>query len=319
MHDDGPRITIGELARRTGLTVRTLRFYADSGLVAPAARSDAGYRLYDEDAAARAELVRTLRELGVDLPTIRRVLARELTVADVAAAHAAALETQIRVLRNRRAVLQAAARRGSDQQEMKLMHRLAQLSDDERRRIVAEFVDYVFEGLDPDSGIVARMRGAMPELPDDPTDEQLEAWIELAELVADDDFRATIRRMAERGAADRSAAAGGAGGPNSSDAVRVAQLVAERAGAAVDAGVDPAGAAAAPVVDDLCAAFADLHGRPEDREFRAWLAEVLDTFADRRAERYWQLLAVMNGWPPQPTSAAAWEWLIAGLRTHPGG
>jgi DNA-binding transcriptional MerR regulator len=319
MHDDGPRITIGELARRTGLTVRTLRIYADSGLVAPAARSDAGYRLYDEDAAARAELVRTLRELGVDLPTIRRVLARELTVADVAAAHAAALETQIRVLRNRRAVLQAAARRGSDQQEMKLMHRLAQLSDDERRRIVAEFVDHVFEGLDPDSGIVARMRGAMPELPDDPTDEQLEAWIELAELVADDDFRATIRRMAERGAADRSAAAGGAGGPNSSDAVRVAQLVAERAGAAVDAGVDPAGAAAAPIVDDLCAAFADLHGRPEDREFRAWLAEVLDTFADRRAERYWQLLAVMNGWPPQPTSAAAWEWLIAGLRAHAGG
>jgi DNA-binding transcriptional MerR regulator len=319
MHDDAPRITIGELARRTGLTVRTLRFYADSGLVAPVARSDAGYRLYDEDAAARAELVRTLRELGVDLPTIRRVLARELTVADVAAAHAAALETQIRVLRNRRAVLQAAARRGSDQQEMKLMHRLAQLSDDERRRIVADFVDHVFEGLDADSAIVQRMRGAMPELPDDPTDEQLEAWIELAELVADDDFRATIRRMAERGAADRSAAAGGAGGPNSSDAMRVAQLVTERAGAAVDAGVDPAGPAAAPVVDELAAAFAGLHGRTDDRELRAWLAEVLDTFADRRAERYWQLLAVMNGWPPQPTSAAAWEWLIAGLRTHPGG
>ena len=90
MHDDGQLITIGELARRTGLTVRTLRFYADGGLVAPAARSDAGYRLYDADAAVRAEFVRTLRELGVDLPTIRRVLARELTVADVAATHAAA-------------------------------------------------------------------------------------------------------------------------------------------------------------------------------------------------------------------------------------
>src|SRR3954469_15734151 len=209
MHDDGPLITIGELARRTGLTVRTLRFYADNGLVAPAARSDAGYRLYDDAAAARAELVRALRELGIDLPTIRRLLARDLEIADVAAAHAAALETQIRVLRARRAVLQAAARRGSGPQEMKLMHRLAQLSDDERRRIVAEFVDHVFDGLDADSGVAARMRGAMPELPDDPTDEQLEAWIELAELVADDDFRAVIRKMAERGAADRLTAAGG--------------------------------------------------------------------------------------------------------------
>jgi DNA-binding transcriptional MerR regulator len=316
MHGDGHLITIGELARRTGLTVRTLRFYADDGLVAPAARSDAGYRLYDADAAPRAELVRTLRELGVDLPTIRRVLSSELTVADVAAAHAAALETQIRVLRVRRAVLQAAARRGSEPQEMKLMHRLAQLSDDERRRIVADFVDHVFDGLDADSGIVARMRGAMPELPDEPTDEQLEAWIELAELVADDDFRAVIRRMAERGAADRVAAAGG---PDPADAVRVAQLVVDRAGAAAAAGIEPAQPAAAPVVDELAAAFADLHGRPDDREFRAWLAEVTDTFADRRAERYWQLLAIMNGWPRQPSSAAAWEWLIAGLRAHPGG
>src|SRR4051812_19702852 len=316
MHDDGPLITIGELARRTGLTVRTLRFYADDGLVAPAARSDAGYRLYDAVAAPRAELVRTLRELGIDLPAIRRVLARELTVADVAAAHAAALETQIRVLRVRRAVLQAAARRGSEPQEMKLMHRLARLSDDERRRIVAEFVDHVFDGPDADSGIAARMRGAMPQLPDEPTDQQLEAWIELAELVADDDFRAVIRRMAERGAADRLTAAGS---PDPADAVRVAQLVVDRAGAALAAGIEPVQAAAAPVVDELAAAFAELHGRPDDRAFRAWLAEVVDTFADRRAERYWQLLAIMNGWPPQPSSAAAWEWLIAGLRAHPGG
>jgi DNA-binding transcriptional MerR regulator len=170
MHDDATLITIGELARRTGLTVRTLCFYADSGLVVPAVRSDAGYRLYDAAAAARAELVRTLRELGVDLPTIRRVLARELGVAEVAAAHAAALETQIRILRGRRAVLLAAARHGSTTQEMKLMHRLA-----ERRRIVAEFVDDVFDGLDADPGMVARMRAAAPELPDDPSDEQIEA------------------------------------------------------------------------------------------------------------------------------------------------
>ena len=53
MHD-GDLIPIGELARRTGLTVRTPRLYADSGLVAPAARSDAGYRFYDAAAAARA-------------------------------------------------------------------------------------------------------------------------------------------------------------------------------------------------------------------------------------------------------------------------
>jgi DNA-binding transcriptional MerR regulator len=315
MHDDDALIPIGELARRTGLTVRTLRFYADSDLVAPAARSAAGYRLYDgAAAAARAELVRTLRELGVDLPTIRRVLARELSVADLAAAHAAALDTQIRVLRARRAVLQAAARRGSTTQEMKLMHRIAQLSDDERRRIVGEFVDHVFDGLDADAGIVARMRAATPELPEDPTDEQLEAWIELAELVADDDFRAVIRRMAQRSADDRQASEGE---PDPGAAQRVAALVAQRAGAAVSDEIAPTAAAAAAVVDELAAEFARLHEREDSPAFRAWLAEALDTFADRRAERYWQLLGVMNGWPAMPSSAGAWEWLIAGLAARP--
>lgn len=70
--------SIGELARRTGLTVKTIRFYSDRGIVAPTDRSPAGYRLYSIDVVARLDLVRTLRELGLDLPTIRKVVDREL-------------------------------------------------------------------------------------------------------------------------------------------------------------------------------------------------------------------------------------------------
>ena len=188
---DADLIPIGALARLTGLPVRTLRFYSDSGLLAPAGRSEAGYRLYDAGATARAQLVRTLRELGVDLPTIKRVLDREVSLTGVAAAHAAALDAQIRVLRLQRTVLRvAAARDTTTPQEMKLMHDLARLGAAERRSIVADFVEEVFAGLDADPGIAARMRAATPELPDEPTSEQVAAWIELAELVADADFRA---------------------------------------------------------------------------------------------------------------------------------
>ena len=62
-------MTIGQLAARTGLPVRTLRFYADAGVLPEAGRSDSGYRLFDADAVARARLVRTLRALGVGLET----------------------------------------------------------------------------------------------------------------------------------------------------------------------------------------------------------------------------------------------------------
>ena len=199
------RISIGELARRTGVPVRTLRFYSDRGLLPPAGRSEAGYRLYEEDAVPRVALVRTLRDLGVGLETIARVLDRELDLAGVAAAHAAALDAQIRVLRLSRTVARLAARRDPSPEEMTRMHDLARLSAAERRRIVDDFLDDVLGDLAVDETIAERMRMARPDLPDDPSPEQVEAWIELAELVADPDYRRRIRAMSERARGGRPA------------------------------------------------------------------------------------------------------------------
>jgi DNA-binding transcriptional MerR regulator len=294
-------LSIGELASRTGLPVRTIRFYSDAGVVPPAGRTDAGYRLYGPDALARLGLVRTLRDLGVDLATIRRVLEREVGLTDVAAAHAAALDAQIRVLRVQKALLQAVARRGSDPQEIQQMHKLARLSDDERKRIVADFLDETFAGLDIEPGFAARMRSAAPELPDDPTPEQIDAWIELAELVQDEAFRATIRRMSEQHSAARQA--GEELAPSAMQ--RASTLVAAEA----DPELDPASPEAQAIVERILPAF----GADEDR--RA-LADRLAVGTDARAERYWQLLATINGWPPIPATVPAWEWFIAALRAR---
>jgi len=301
-------LSIGELATRTGLPVRTIRFYSDSGVVPEASRTEAGYRLYGPDALARLGLVRTLRDLGIDLATIRRVLEREVSVSDVAAAHAAAIDAQIRVLRVQKAVLGAVARKGSDPQEMQQMHRLAQLSDDERKRIVAGFLDEAFDGLDMEPGFAAHMRSVSPDLPDDPSPEQVDAWIELAELVQDDAFKASIRRMSEQHAAAREA------GENlAPDAgwQQAAELVSARAGEALVAGVDPTSPEAAAIVDEVVPAF------PFDGD-RSALADRLEVGLDPRAERYWQLLAIINGWPPVPTTVPAWAWFVAALRAVKG-
>jgi hypothetical protein len=224
----------------------------------------------------------------------------------------AALDAQIRVLRLSRTVARLAAQRAPTPEEMTRMHELARLSAAERRRIVDDFLDDVLGGLDVDPSLVERLRMTRPDLPDDPSPEQVEAWIELAQLVADPDFRRRIRAMSERGAADRAsskpdvdrAAAGGA-----------AQLVAERAGAALAAGIPPGSDAAAPIVDELVAAFAPVHGRRDDGAYRAWLADTLGTFTDARAERYTQLLAIINGWPARPATVPAWAWLGEALRS----
>ena len=86
--------------------------------------------------------------------------------------------------------------------------------------------------------------------------------------------RASIRAMSERRAADRASDGGG----------------------------------------DRVASAAAAHGRDDDDAFHAWLAELLETFTDARAERYWQLLGIINGWPRRPATVPAFQWLCEALR-----
>ncbi|MCX4572634.1 MerR family transcriptional regulator [Streptomyces sp. NBC_01571] len=302
--------SIGELARRTGLTVKTIRFYSDRGIVAPTDRSPAGYRLYTIDAVARLELVRTLRELGLGLPVICKVVDRELSLPEVAAAHAEALAVQIRVLRLRRAVLTAVAERGSTFEETELMHRLAQLSEDERRRLIGDFLDAVFGGLDTDPAFAGVIRSMTPELPDDPEAEQVQAWVELAEMSLEPDFRAVVRRMAEDQAAEQ--VRGDTTGPRRD----IAAAVRDQAGPALTVGIDPASPQADPVVTAFTAYYAHLLGRPDDVELRRRLATRLESVNDPRRERYLQLLAVVNGWPAPESLAPVFDWSVQALRAR---
>ncbi|MFD5803695.1 MerR family transcriptional regulator [Streptomyces sp. NPDC127020] len=302
--------SIGELARRTGLTVKTIRFYSDRGIVAPTDRSPAGYRLYDIDAVARLDLVRTLRELGLDLPTIRKVVDRELSLPEVAAAHAEALAVQIRVLRLRRAVLTAVAERGSTPEETELMHRLAQLSKDERRRLIDDFLEVVFGGLDPAPAFAGVKRSMTPELPDNPEAEQVQAWVELAEISLDQDFRAVVRGLAEEQATEQ--ARSDTMGPRRD----IAAAVRDQAGLALTAGIDPASPQADPIVAAFTAHYAQLLGRPDDVELRRRLATRLESVNDPRRERYLQLLAVVNGWPAPESLAPALDWSVEALRVR---
>lgn len=309
MNDDS-RLPIGELARRTGLSVKTIRFYSDRGIVPPADRSPAGYRRYGPEAVARLRLVRTLRELGVGLSAIREVVERETRLPEVAAAHAEALAVQIRVLHLRRAVLTAVARRGSTPEEMELMHRLAGLSEDERRRLTDDFLDAVLGGLDPAFDSAGVMRSMTPELPAEPRTEQAEAWVELAELSQDPGFRAVLRRMAELHVADRARAASPVPVRNPEAVIR------DHVGPALAAGAGPASAQAAPVVAAVTAECARLSGAPDDEDLRRLLLARADTAKDPRRERYLHLLAVINGWPAPAPVAPALDWFGRALRAR---
>ena len=67
-------MTIGEISRMTGVTIRTLRHYDRIGLLPPAQVSEAGYRLYDDASLRRLHMILLFRELGTPLEEIRRLL-----------------------------------------------------------------------------------------------------------------------------------------------------------------------------------------------------------------------------------------------------
>jgi DNA-binding transcriptional MerR regulator len=300
--------SIGELSRRTGLSVRTIRFYSDSGVVVPTSRSPAGYRLYDLDALLRLELVRTLRELGMDLATVQQVLNRELSVAEVAAAHADALDVRIRMLQLRRSVLRVVAGHGASPEETKLMHRLTQLSGDERRRLIDDFVEGTFGAVDADPGVVAMVRAATPDLPDDPSTEQVAAWVELAELIGEEDFRARMRRTGVYQAGLRTPDIEAGAGDELMESTR--RQVAE----ARESGIEPLSDEAALIVDDLVRRFAEVFGRAPDARFRDWMALEFEVAGDPRVDRYWRLVWIVNGWQTAPGLVPVYPWLVRALR-----
>ena len=69
-----PPLQIGAVARRSGLSVKTIRFYCDEGLIQPIGRSHGGYRQFGEEVFAEFSLIRTLRAMELPLQDVREIL-----------------------------------------------------------------------------------------------------------------------------------------------------------------------------------------------------------------------------------------------------
>lgn len=125
--------TVGELARLTGITVRTLHHYDEVGLVRPSQRTSAGYRMYDDGDVLRLQQVLLLRELELPLDEIAAVLD------DPTYRRADALRRHREVLVTKRARLDAMV------QALDAALRL-----EEGRAMQPDDVKSLFEGFDPE-------------------------------------------------------------------------------------------------------------------------------------------------------------------------
>jgi DNA-binding transcriptional MerR regulator len=303
------RLTIGELSRRTGLSVKTLRFWSDEGLLPPASRSASGYRLYSQEALVRLDLVRALRDAGLGLDAIRRVLRRDMSLAEALRLQLATVEAHAASLQRVAAALRAALQRGDpDQSDVRRLCAVTRLSNEERKAVIEGFYARVSEGIPIDNAWQKKMiEASAPRLPDNATPQQLDAWIELAELVADPTFVEHMRENAKEvwgKAVDLRA-------------LRDANDEAAKAAAAARAeGATPESEQGRAVVASFVEAVARAAGeQPDDATFRGGLAERFRRH-DPRAARYWELVGIMNGTPSPVGKVDDWRFIAAAVKAH---
>ncbi len=188
---------VGELAKRTGLTVRTLHYYEERGLLHPPLRSEGGYRLYTEKDVARLQQIASMRRLGFSLDDIAVCLERDdFSLRRVLALHIARLREQIEIEQELCRGLEGLARYldTSDEAPAEAFLRTMEMMKMENKYYTPEQLEQLrqrAEQIGPDRiraveeewpRLIAEVRGHM-EQGTDPSDERVQKlaarWMEL--------------------------------------------------------------------------------------------------------------------------------------------
>jgi DNA-binding transcriptional MerR regulator len=302
-------LTIGALARATGIPVRTIRHYSDLGVLPPAGRTGSRYRLYRDEDRARLEVIRLLRSLDFDLPAIRALVTRRRPVRDGLRAHIAVVDARLRALRRTRALLVRAESATSDDEALDALarlHAVAALDTVERSGILRQTMESYLKDVPASASWQARLwDAAFKDLPDDLSDPQWTALVELIDLVQDEDFG---RRLADQGRSYWTKARPGdpAVRPKLSCLIRIAARA-----------VDRQQSSTSPRARRLAGRFVNYSARTSGlkptRAFERWL-RAQRALHDPRSERFWTLVAIVRGWPSSPRpEVRAYKWLYDAL------
>lgn len=295
---------IGELSRRTGVPVRTIRFYCDEGLLSPV-RSGGGHRRFGPDAVERLRTVRRLRSLGMGLVAIRSVLAGEDDLGDAIARERAAVDAELSALAWRSAALRA-AEEGDPAGRAARLDLLAAAADGAAAHSVLTGF-WRSQAVELESGpfLESFLEMAAPPPPPGPTPEQVVAYAQLVELVQDRSLRRLLRarRLA-----------------NAEKVMDEPALLTGLTEACVQtAPLALSGVAPRPgrELDLFVAAHAAAREEHDTPGFRGRLAEDLRDDHEPRMIRYWELTEAVTGGPHLISRAHVWLFRALDLDNRP--
>lgn len=298
-----PLLSIGEAAKRAGVSVQTLRHYDKLGLLIPSQQSAAGYRLYSQRDCERLQLIRVLRELGFALDIIAKLIDSKIEPSDAVELRLAAIEVEQRALNRRQLILRVsmAGERQEVLARLQRKHVLTKLDRLEREHFLAKQLNW---SPDDSPASQAVWRAAVFDLPEEMDEAQLEAWIELAEIAADERFRETLERQRQSTHGMNQAALADLGKAFERMFAGSLQAARERR--------SPDDEASQALLNDWIEGLAQPYSREPDAEFSRWLISLHEP----RINRYWELVSKLKGIPFQSAYGDAANWLSAALRAR---
>ncbi|MGW4097894.1 MULTISPECIES: MerR family transcriptional regulator [unclassified Mycobacterium] len=277
--------SIGELSRLTGVSVRTIRYYCDEGLL-DARRSSGGHRVFEASAVESLTLVRRLRAAGLGLNAIGDILARRVSIGDAVAVERRAVDAELAGLARRRASLEALStaqggRRGHD--------------------VLVEFWRRLFAGATSADVFDGFVEMTVPRPPGEASPARVVAYAELVALARQPAFGAVMARQLWRFEPGRI-----------SDRRGLVIGVAEACDMAlllVHSGRPPSGG---PAVDRFVDAHARARQDADTPPFRRALIANAGADTDPDVRRYWDLFSEIAG--ETTTVGSIQRWLYDGLR-----
>ncbi|MFB7586923.1 MerR family transcriptional regulator [Streptomyces sp. NPDC056169] len=176
--------SIGDLAERAGVTVKTVRFYSDRGLLPEAGRSSGGHRRYGPEALGRLRLIRSLRALDLPVPEVERVLDRDEALEEVVAGQLRDVTSQLAALRWREASLRLVrdCAAGERAERLRLVGAVGMPPD---TTALVRFWRRTLPVRLPARTVSAVLDSVVPLPPREPSPAQVLAFARLHELVTD--------------------------------------------------------------------------------------------------------------------------------------
>jgi DNA-binding transcriptional MerR regulator len=293
-------LSIGELAARAGVSVKTVRFYSDEGLLPEADRSSGGHRRYAPEALDRLAMIRSLRGLEVPLPEVARllderddgVIENAGRLEDVVARRLDALTAEMRVLRWREATLRL-LHSATPEERAELLRLVGASGTPPRTDTLVRYWRRLLPTRLPARLVDAVVDTAVPGLPEHPSPGQVLAFARLHALTGSANDACLV---AHRPAPPR---------PDVLyDGLREAYAL---SAPALRVGAGPT---AGEALDCFVAAHARSLDRHDSPAFRRELGHALAEGEHPAMRSYWRWAGELSA---EPTLGAAQAWLCSAL------